>query len=248
MADQGWGRIPGPTGGVATGPTDQGEAAAAPNVVLFPRNHWVDSVEELVPIGLETEGSATPEFGFWDGETTAVHEAVPAAEPRSSTAPPHRAHRIAADRADGAARTATAESRMRRGRRAVAIASLIVLLIAGVATHFLSDASSPTTPVRHAARRHSHQAAQNVAARVTTTKTTLVTVTATVADPTRVRTRPRRRAHQASPSQERQSSLTAPTTVEVTRAPPLTSHEPSSTTSSDRGSACVQSPDSGCLP
>jgi hypothetical protein len=80
MADHGW-NADGAAGGVATGNSDSDSStdapkAPAPNVVQFPGD-WIGPLDELVPIDLEPPTQEHPRASsFWDGDATAVHEAV----------------------------------------------------------------------------------------------------------------------------------------------------------------------------
>jgi hypothetical protein len=92
MADHGW-NADGAAGGVATGNSDSDSSTGAaqgpaPNVVQFPGD-WIGPLDELVPIDLDPPTQEHPRASsFWDGDATAVHEAVGAAGPPAGAAGP----------------------------------------------------------------------------------------------------------------------------------------------------------------
>jgi hypothetical protein len=92
MADHGW-NADGAAGGVATGNSDSDSSTGAaqgpaPNVVQFPGD-WIGPLDELVPIDLDPPTQEHPRASsFWDGDATAVHEAVGAAGPPAGTTGP----------------------------------------------------------------------------------------------------------------------------------------------------------------
>jgi hypothetical protein len=91
MADHGW-NADGAAGVVAAGNSNSDSSAgaaqtAAPNVVQFPGD-WIGPLDELVPIGLDRAGQDHPRASsFWDGDATAVHEAVESVGPVGSPGP-----------------------------------------------------------------------------------------------------------------------------------------------------------------
>jgi hypothetical protein len=89
MADHGW-NADGAGGGNPAGnnKTDDGKGAthgANPNVVPFPGD-WIGPLDELVPIHLGEPDDDRPDASsFWDGDSTAIHEAVGAATARGGS-------------------------------------------------------------------------------------------------------------------------------------------------------------------
>jgi hypothetical protein len=92
MADHGR-NADGATGGIATGNTGSADAtgaerAAAPNVVPFPGD-WIGPLDELVPIDLDLpEDDSSDASSFWDGDPTALHDAIGSAALRVGSTRP----------------------------------------------------------------------------------------------------------------------------------------------------------------
>ncbi len=157
MADHGR-NADGATGGIATGNTGAADAtsaepAVAPNVVAFPGD-WIGPLDELVPIHLEPHEQDGPDASsFWDGDPTAVHEAIGSDAPRAGSSGQRVGSTYRATQPPPSASGASSwPPQRRRGRARSLIGGLLVaLLLAGLAVMLVSrlgllhGASKPAT-------------------------------------------------------------------------------------------------------
>jgi hypothetical protein len=274
MADHGR-NADGATGGIATG--DKGAAgatsadqAAEPNVVPFPGD-WIGPLDELVPINLEPPEQDSPDASsFWDGDPTAVHEAIGSDAPKAGSARQRVGSTYRATQSQPSGSGVSSWPRQRRRGPAslltggmvfaVLIACLAVVLV--LRGGLLHGASKPATGLAKSKTVATKPATTH--ARSATAKRKPVSVRKR--EPLRTTTKPKPRPKQkrkpvtitrhVTVTAQAPVTYTPPpqTVVEVTRPPapvqhvvaaPPKSHATSHVTHT---TSCVMSPDSGCLP
>jgi hypothetical protein len=280
MADHGR-NADGATGGIATGnagtaDATRAEPAAAPNVVAFPGD-WIGPLDELVPINLEPPEQDSPDASsFWDGDPTAVHEAIGSDAPKAGSARQRvgSTYRPTQPQPSGSGASASSwPPQRRRGPAslltggmvfAVLIACLAVVLV--LRGGLLHGASKPATGLAKSKTVATKPATTH--ARSATAKTKPVSVRKR--KPLRTRTKPNQKPKPTPELKPKSVTITrhvtvtaqAPVTytpppqtvVEVTQPPAPAQHvvtapaKSQATSHATQTTSCVMSPDSGCLP